>query len=299
MASMIVSASEFQPSAHLIYTGSKPTSKGGRSIGMLNSKTKKAIYLNLPLLMTYGAVEKKYEDSSNVSYELSIQFPRDEFATDETRKIVKMFTEMEDKIIEDSLVKARDWFGRPFANKDVALALWNPILKYPLDESKQPDKTRPPTLKIKLPYYKDKFGIELYDDKNNQLIPNEDGTSPTSLIDKGANFACIIQCGGMYFAGGKFGVTWRLHQGVVQAPERLVKGKCYVMMPNTEEQEEDAHRKPTSTVTVSEAVYDSDGEGTPEPVSAPETVVSASEPVAESDTGKEAKGGFKKKAVKK
>jgi hypothetical protein len=39
----------------------------------------------------------------------------------------------------------------------------------------------------------------------------------------------VIQCGGLWFAGGKFGVTWKLFQGVVQ-PRPSLKGKCLISL---------------------------------------------------------------------
>jgi hypothetical protein len=51
--------------------------------------------------------------------------------------------------------------------------------------------------------------------------------SPVDLIPKGVNVVAIVQCGGLWFANGKFGCTWRLFQAVVQ-PKPSMKGKCLI-----------------------------------------------------------------------
>jgi hypothetical protein len=43
----------------------------------------------------------------------------------------------------------------------------------------------------------------------------------------------MIQCGGLWFANGKFGVTWRLVQGIVQ-PKLSMRGRCHLSLTPSE-----------------------------------------------------------------
>ena len=52
MASMVVSPSEFVPDEHVIYTKAKANASGGKSVGILNTMTRKPLHLNTPLMMT-------------------------------------------------------------------------------------------------------------------------------------------------------------------------------------------------------------------------------------------------------
>ena len=91
-------------------------------------------------------------------------------------------------------------------------------------------------MKVKLPYWDGRFTVELYDmnKKPMYLPPKKDSTevpsrSPVDLLPKGAHLNGIIQCNGMWFAGGKFGVTWKLLQACTVLPTRLVGGgTCHV-----------------------------------------------------------------------
>ena len=115
--------------------------------------------------------------------------------------------------------------------------LWTPMLKYPKDqETLEPDKTRKPTLRVKLQYYDKVFKMELYDTDRQRIFPSNDnsGVMPMNLIDKGQNIAAVIQCGGIWFANGKFGTTWKLVQAVVQ-PRASLMGKCHINLSETEQ----------------------------------------------------------------
>jgi hypothetical protein len=123
------------------------------------------------------------------------------------------------------------WFNKKTMTPEVIEALWTPMLKYSKDQQTgEADMTKAPTLKIKLPCWEGKFNCEIYDPQGTMLYPDENtGSSPLELIPKGVNLVAIIQCGGLWFANGKFGCTWRLFQAVVQ-PKPSMKGKCLIQV---------------------------------------------------------------------
>ena len=49
------------------------------------------------------------------------------------------------------------------------------------------------------------------------------------MIAKGSHIAAVIQCGGLWFANGKFGITWRLFQGVLK-PKATMRGVCQIQL---------------------------------------------------------------------
>jgi hypothetical protein len=253
MASMITNANDFKPSENMIYTKPKVNSVGGKSVGIINSMSKKSLLLQTPLMMNWGV--NVYDNPNGNSYDFSLQFPRDEFSDTSSKTLLKMLQDFEDKIKNDASTNAREWFGKASMSSEVIDALWSPMLKYPKDQSTgEPDKSRSPTLKVKLPVWENEFKFELFDVEHNTLIPNEDKNGPDVFIQKGSNVACILQCGGIWFANGKFGVTWKLYQGVVKQVETLSKGQCHISDDVLKcESSETSSPKPLTT-------YDSDGE---------------------------------------
>jgi len=250
MASMIVDASEFSPEQHIIYTRPKANQAGGKSVGILNTLSKKALYISSPLMTTWGATEFE----GNGKFDMALQFPREEFTNPATTQFLKVLTEFENKIKRDARTNSRDWFGKQSLSEDVIEALFSPMLKYRKDQKTgEPDKTSMPTLKVKLPVWQGEYKFELFDTQNNKLIPSETGATLPVLIPKCCEVACILVCGGIWFANGKFGLTWKAYQIVVKPTESLKKGECHIKLNND---------TPAIRIdpTLTEPTYDSDGE---------------------------------------
>ena len=229
MASSIVNATNFSAQS-LSYTKPKANSAGGKSVGLINSNTKKALRLQTPTMLTWGVNVYENEGKDN-SYDFSLQFPRDDFKTEDAEKALTAFKEMEDKIKADALENSKDWFGKKITSAEVIDALWTPMLRYPKNqETGEQDLSRPPNLRIKMPCWEGQYNFELYSMNGNQLFPDEEGSGePETIITKGSNISCLITCGGIWFANGKFGVTWKLNQAVVK-PKETLKGKCHITL---------------------------------------------------------------------
>ena len=117
------------------------------------------------------------------------------------------------------------------------------------------DMSKKPSMRIKVPFWQGKWeGVEIYDADRNCIFPCSDpNVSPMEIITKLSHMKTMIQCGGIWFASGKFGVTWKLHQAKVKPPDTFQKGKCYVSMGS-------------EMKTPKADAYDSDGESEPLPV---------------------------------
>jgi hypothetical protein len=85
--------------------------------------------------------------------------------------------------------------------------------------------------------------------------------SPQDLIAKGSHIAVSIQCGGIWFANGKFGVTWKLFQAIVK-PKMSLKGKCHIRL------DEEDKTKMVSQVVPTDVDGDADGDDHHDNVSA-------------------------------
>lgn len=241
----IVSATDFTPSADMLYTKVKVNSVGGKSIGIINSNTKRSLMVSTPIMLNWGV--NVFENPNGNSYSISLQFPREEFATEATNDLLNMIKSMESKILDDAVENSKDWFGKS-QSREVVEAFWNPILKYPKNpETQEPDTTRSPTLKVKLPMWDGQYKFELFDMANNLLIPNEDGRSPDMVIQKASNIACVLQCGGIWMANGNFGVSWKLFQAKYKENVQLEVGKGVCHVPMSDEDTSKMAESPSSS----------------------------------------------------
>jgi hypothetical protein len=142
----------------------------------------------------------------------------------------------EKKLKADALVNSKDWFAKPKMTPDAVDALFTPVLKYPVDKATcEKDMSKAPTMKIKVPFWNNKWeGIEVYDADKVCLYPSSNpSVSPKDLITKMSHVVTMVQCGGVWFANGKFGVTWRLVQGIVQ-PRLSMRGRCHLSLTPSE-----------------------------------------------------------------
>jgi len=214
--------------ADIDITAPKLNKSGGKSANILYKPSKKGVYINMTVpMLTWGAQMFKDPQSGKETYDLSLQFPRKDYSTPETDTLLAKFQELEKYIKTEAIRNSMAWFNKKTMTPEVIEALWTPMLKYSKDQQTgEADMTKAPTLKVKLPMWEGKFNCEIYDPQGTMLYPDV-SSSPLELIPKGVNIVAIVQCGGLWFANGKFGCTWRLFQAVVQ-PKPSMKGKCLI-----------------------------------------------------------------------
>jgi hypothetical protein len=278
MADTIVNGTELNVN-NIMYSSPKVNSQGGKSVNILRKDTKTWLTLASPLMLTWGAADFIDEKTGkgNGKFEMSLQFPSDEYKNEETNAFLKNLIELENKIKLDALINSKDWFGKVHKNAEVVEALWTPMLKYPKNKvNGEPDLTKAPTLRIKLPTWENVWKSDVYDVDENKLFPDSSSpnVTPLDFIRKGVQLYAVVQCGGIWFANGKFGMTWKLVQAIVQKPRETLTGKCLIKLkPSDKAKLEAAPAPPASGLDdydVAE-VEDSDDEGEPSQV-VPEVV---------------------------
>jgi hypothetical protein len=170
---------------------------------------------------------------------MSLQFPSEEYKSDDATAFLQNMQALEKKVKADALTYSKEWFGKVHKNAEVVDALYSPILKYSKDKmTGEADLTKAPLLKVKIPLWDGVWKCEIYDEDGESLFPNQTtpNVTPIDLIQKGINVAIIMQCGGLWFANGKFGITWKLVQGVVQRPKTSLVGHCFIKLKPTEKE---------------------------------------------------------------
>ena len=229
-AQALIQGHLFNPETDTKYAKCKTNASGGKSVGIYNSQTGQSLFVGTPLLMTWGLQKYEDEKTGKVSYEFSLQFPNDDFDTEDTRAFLQSMIAFERKLKADALTNSKEWFAKPKMTPDAVEALFTPILKYPMDKvTCEKDMSKKPTMRIKVPFWEGKWeGVEIYDGDRNRLFPSSDpNVSPMDIITKLSHMKAMIQCGGIWFANGKFGITWRFVQSMIQ-PRLSMRGKCHL-----------------------------------------------------------------------
>lgn len=233
MAERIIDGTQFNTD-QIIFCAPKATAQGAKSINLISKTTKTSLTLSTPLLLTWGASDYKAEgeEKGNGKFEMSLQFPSDEYKTEDSEAFLRNLQALENKIKENALVNSKEWFGKVHKSSEVVDALWTPMLKYTKDKATgEYDYTKKPTLRVKVPQWDGVWKSEIYDEDGNKLYPStENSFTPIDYLKKGINVMCLIQFGGIWFVNGKFSANWKLIQAVVQKPRAVLQGQCFIKM---------------------------------------------------------------------
>ena len=186
----------------------------------------KASYLNyeggklvlqtaLSMSLPFGLSVYDKNPSGVPEYSVDLSF-RGADTNPEIKAFQAKMTELDNFMIDQGVKNCKTWFKSDL-KREVVQAFYTPIVKFAKDKegNLQP---YPPTLKAKLRKIKDDFEAKFYDvgGKAYKDTPIED------LLPKNAQVTCLLECGGVWFAGSKYGLTFRVKQVVIhKLPERL------------------------------------------------------------------------------
>ena len=234
---IVVSVNDWTPSS-VRYMQPKVNDRGAKSINIISTQTNRALHLSTPLMMTWGISDYTDEKTgeSDGKFTISLNFPNDQYKTQATTNFLDKLKEFENQILDDAVKNAEVWFGEEMT-REVAKHTFFPFIKYSKDKNtKKIDYSKPPSIRAKVPNYDGRWAVEIYDTEQNLIFPcDNDRLTPQDFITKMSNVACIIQCGGLWFGGKGWGVTWKLNQCVVK-PQQVVSvyGKCHIQLSNDE-----------------------------------------------------------------
>jgi len=95
----VVNYKEWNTSS-IMYMAPKVNERGGKSINIISSQTKRSLHISTPLMMTWGIndfVDEKGE--SDGKYTISLQFPNEDYKTKDTDEFLKKSNDVETQMI--------------------------------------------------------------------------------------------------------------------------------------------------------------------------------------------------------
>jgi hypothetical protein len=118
-----------------------------------------------------------------------------------------MLMAFDERLVNAGVENSLAWFKMPNASREVIKAFYTPSIKVSTDREGKP-KPYPPTLKVKLPKKNGAFEALFYDAEKRPY----EGVTVEDLLVKGAHATFLIKCVGLWFAGTKFGASWKAVQ---------------------------------------------------------------------------------------
>jgi hypothetical protein len=203
------------------YSEPKILTSGAKSV-YINYGTGKLRIQTPVMYLPYGVSEGGFEDKNakidNVKKEKKFDLTMSFKGHEENPKIeafLSKLKEIEAKVIDDAFENRELWFKDDFdGQKIIVNKMFSPIIK--IDKDKNTGKVvgkYPPTIRFKLPYdnENDRFNFTSFN-MSGEAIDLADILSKL----KGGKAQLIVELNSIWFAGGKFGCTWKLITGKFQ-----------------------------------------------------------------------------------
>jgi hypothetical protein len=217
------------------YMQPKVNDRGAKSVNIISTQTNRSLSIQTPLMMTWGITDYTDEKGeSDGKFTMSLNFPNAQYAKPATDEFLAKVKSFENQILDDAVKNCELWFGEADMSREVLKHMYFPSLKYSKDKvTKKIDLSKPPSIRAKVPNYDGRWTVELYDTTSKLLFPDTSNPNitPIDLVPKQSNVAAVLQCGGLWFGGKGWGVTWKLVQAVVKPKEVVsIFGKCHIQL---------------------------------------------------------------------
>lgn len=194
----------------------------------------KQAYLNYdgrPLVMQVGPLETPFGLSvfdkipgapPKYTVDLKLRGYDDAASNPKVAAIYNALHSLDEFMLDQGVKNAKQWF-KGDKSREVLSELYTPTVKFAKDSDGNL-KPYPPTIKLQLRQRDGKFETAVFDDKKRPLtdIPLED------VLVKGAVLTSLIQCTGVWFAGGKFGLSWKAIQIRADRVPESIRGFAFL-----------------------------------------------------------------------
>jgi hypothetical protein len=258
---------------------------GAKSVG-LNYKfadTQSLITVQTPWMKSFGinkwVDEKKPDDSPKLSVTLSFG-GMDSNA--EIQALHEFLSQLDEWAIDHVHKNSWELLKVKNAPRDTIAFNYTRSFKTPVDRSTGEPSGKPDNMKLKITHNGSDYSASFFS-MDKLRIPADEVESKFIM---GSNVRGLIQCTGFWIAAGKFGLSWKLKQMIIDPPSRI--GKEYAF--------DDSHEAPVITptkavakkpvVAAPEELADSDEEEESTPAVAAPAPAPVAEPEAEPTAAK-------------
>ncbi len=196
---------------------------------LLPSNAKQA-YLNYDgrsLTMQVGSLPIPYgmsvfDKAGPKKYSVDVSLRGYEGENPKVKTIYDAFHALDEFMIQEGVKNSKLWFKKEMS-REIITEFYTPVVRFSKDADGNP-KPYPPTLKIALKQRDGKFETHVYDDKKRPMtdIPMEE------ILVKGAHITALIQCTGVWFAGTKYGLSWKAVQIRADKVPDSIRGFAFI-----------------------------------------------------------------------
>ena len=213
------------------------------------------------------------KDGGDPKYSMDLSFRGFE-TNSKIQTLLNRLKELDTKMVDTAVENSLPWFTKKNIKADVVEEmLYNKTVRYSRDKETGELVTKwPPTWKIKIPYRDGYCGTCFYNEDKQEIDIENIHEDLPNILTKKCKVKLLAQCNGVWFAGGKFGLSWKALQVRVKSAGGL-SGYSFVDESDDEddsgdavEAEEETHDALDNQVADSSSEEDSDDDEEEEPV---------------------------------
>ena len=200
---------------NIIFGSSKLTQNGGKSIPLtykLNDETINFVF-QTPRMLSFGI--NSWRDPKNPNsdpvYTITMSFVGVE-NNPKLAEFYKAISRIDEWALEATSKNSWDWLSRKNLSPETIKSIYNPCIKIPLDETTGLPNSKPHSIKIKIKAKDSGFQTTFFDKEKN-VIP---GSDIQKVFNIGSHVRAMIQCTGFWTTAGKFGLSWKILQMIVE-----------------------------------------------------------------------------------
>ncbi len=220
MSSNVVLASNFN-TQKVSFSQLKVLESGGKQ-AYVNYDGGRFVFQTPNCNLPYGM--SVFDKNGPVKYSVELSLRGYDEQGSKMQQFHEALSRLDEFMIDQGVKHCKQWFKADLS-RDVIKAFYTPVVKKSIDKEGNP-KPYPPTIKLALKQKRDsqEFDVSCYDEKRTLYrgIPLEE------LMVKGAQMTCLIQCTGVWFAGSKYGLSWKLEQALVTSLPQSARGFTFV-----------------------------------------------------------------------
>jgi hypothetical protein len=226
----------FDPSI-FSYSAVQTNQYGGKAV-YVNTSDRKGVHLQTPKMkgsiQKYIPKDKAGQQTGPTKYSLRLSFGYEPAGMIERYRSI--LRDWDAKMIQMGQDNCVEWFKKKAGtlDEDVITDMYSPMLGISIDpETLEEDGKYPDSARCKLQVIEDGTfdakDLTIYDEDQNEILNVND-------IPAGSHVIAIVRCTGVWFAAGKFGVSWRVAQMQVFRPQRITG---FSILPDLEPESED------------------------------------------------------------
>ncbi len=193
-----------------------------------------AFILQTPRMLSFGI--NKWDDPKDSSVKPKLSVTLSFMGMDSNPKLQEFhqkLVDIDNWAVETAGKNSWEWLSRKNLSRETLDTIYTHCIKVPLDSQTGEPSGKPHSMKVKLQNTASGISCAFFT-KEKTSISSED---IEKYFTKGSHVRALIQCTGIWVAAGKFGLSWKLVQIIVEP--RATIGKEYAFDDSEEPENND------------------------------------------------------------